>query len=760
MKGRGFGMKSWMPLFALGLAAAGCGAPGLEESLDDARASIAAGDFATASIHLRNALQADGTSVDARMVAADLAWRAGDIPSALAQLEWVQDSGAASAVYATPLARVLVETGEPQRALDLLDAGDAAGSGDSAIALIRSDALLVLGEYDASADALTEAQARGAPVDQVALRRARAAYAQGALDDARSELERALAANPDFPEALAFRALLVANSGDLAAAETDFENAVELYNGSGQALRASPLLLALVELELAAGDIAKAENAATRLAATVPGSPASDYATALVAFRAGRFADAVTSLRSLVTNVPDDPRFQLLLGASQLGVGNVGQAEQEFQSLLSRNPADSVALRLLVESRLQQQRFAAAVDAFDTYGAAYDETDLGLAALRARSLLESGDNAQAIESLGRALEQSPGNQAFVLMLVEAQLRAGDPDAAAETLRSIPELGGDEEIVASVQSLIAAMRQGGPEAGAPFVAELIAQGPDDAVAHVTAAFHEQMRGEFDDALVSLDTALRLDPNLVAGHIMRGALLQRVGDSAAAKAAFDAAIALAPDNSTALAARALIAVTEQDYGRGGELFERAFAASGDFSFLANQTIALRLAADPAWATTLSTWLEARPQELGGWLFLATQQRLAGNLAGAVSAYERVLAVDANHLEALNNAAWLAGELDRDEALAYARRAEALAPDNGAVLDTLGWVLVRRSMVAEGLPYLERANQLLPDTAEIQYHLGVAQLESGNGAAARITLDRALTGALPPDLRREAERLIASL
>jgi tetratricopeptide (TPR) repeat protein len=409
---------------------------------------------------------------------------------------------------------------------------------------------------------------------------------------------------------------------------------------------------------------------------------------------------------------------------------------------------------------MRQERFASAVDAFTTYGAAYDEADLALVALRTRALLENGDSEEAIASLERAVSRNSGNQSLMLLLVEAQLRAGQAEAAAESLRGIPELGGNAEIIKHVGTLIAAMQDGGREAGAAHIDALIAGSPDDAAAHSAAAFYRQMNADFDGALASIDTALRLDPNLVAGYIMRGALLQRTGEADLAKAAYDSAIALAPDNATALAARALIAVTERDYGRGGELFGRAFAASDDFAFLASHTVALRLAGDAAWSASLRNWLTQRPRELTGRLFLATQSRFAGDYAGAVSVYEQVLAVDANNLEALNNAAWLAAELDREEALVYARRAEALAPDNGAILDTLGWVLVRRSMVVEGLPYLERANQLLPETAEIQYHLGVAQLESGDGAAARITLDRALSGALPSDLRRAAERLVASL
>jgi Tfp pilus assembly protein PilF len=191
-----------------------------------------------------------------------------------------------------------------------------------------------------------------------------------------------------------------------------------------------------------------------------------------------------------------------------------------------------------------------------------------------------------------------------------------------------------------------------------------------------------------------------------------------------------------------------------------FGRAFAVSNDWAFLANQAIASRLAGDADWPAAVRNWLSGQPQDLRAWMFLADQLRIARQAAAAIDAYEQVIALDAQNLMALNNAAYLASTLARPAAVDYARRALELAPDNPAVLDTLGWVLVQNSMPAEGLTYLMRATQLLPDLAEIQYHLGVAQLESGDPAAARESLNRALAGDLPDELRAEVERLAASI
>lgn len=55
---------------------------------------------------------------------------------------------------------------------------------------------------------------------------------------------------------------------------------------------------------------------------------------------------------------------------------------------------------------------------------------------------------------------------------------------------------------------------------------------------------------------------------------------------------------------------------------------------------------------------------------------------------------------------------------------------------------------------------STQSLPDEAEIRYHLKVAQQQTGAAEAAWQTLDRALSGTAPAEIRQEAERLRESL
>jgi tetratricopeptide (TPR) repeat protein len=67
--------------------------------------------------------------------------------------------------------------------------------------------------------------------------------------------------------------------------------------------------------------------------------------------------------------------------------------------------------------------------------------------------------------------------------------------------------------------------------------------------------------------------------------------------------------------------------------------------------------------------------------------------------------------------------------------------LKPDNGYILDSMGWVLFKKGKVAGALQYLKKALEYLPEDAGILEHLGDAYLETGKREEALEHYRRAL-------------------
>ncbi len=77
---------------------------------------------------------------------------------------------------------------------------------------------------------------------------------------------------------------------------------------------------------------------------------------------------------------------------------------------------------------------------------------------------------------------------------------------------------------------------------------------------------------------------------------------------------------------------------------------------------------------------------------------------------------------------------------QAFVLARKAYLLAPDDGTVADTLGWILYLAGRKKEALPQLERAAKLEPKSVAVLLHLAMAYMDSGDREKALAFLTKA--------------------
>jgi tetratricopeptide (TPR) repeat protein len=135
-------------------------------------------------------------------------------------------------------------------------------------------------------------------------------------------------------------------------------------------------------------------------------------------------------------------------------------------------------------------------------------------------------------------------------------------------------------------------------------------------------------------------------------------------------------------------------------------------------------------------------------------------AKRYADAVPRYQRALERQSNNAFFLNNLAWAKHELKQADALQYAERAHELAPENPAIMDTLGWILTERGESERGLDLLARAAELGPQAYAIRMHLAKALIKAQRKAAARKELEvlAKLDSQLP--VQKEAASLLQGL
>jgi Flp pilus assembly protein TadD len=142
------------------------------------------------------------------------------------------------------------------------------------------------------------------------------------------------------------------------------------------------------------------------------------------------------------------------------------------------------------------------------------------------------------------------------------------------------------------------------------------------------------------------------------------------------------------------------------------------------------------------------------------LAEYRQAAGDLSGARSEYEQLLALYPGNAVVLNNLAWLYAEQGDPRAEDFARRAYEAAPKEWAIADTYGWVLVRSGKAEQGVVILQQAADESKNNPEVLYHLGAALAKTGAKAPARDALERALRGAGTAPWKADAEATLVAL
>lgn len=155
-----------------------------------------------------------------------------------------------------------------------------------------------------------------------------------------------------------------------------------------------------------------------------------------------------------------------------------------------------------------------------------------------------------------------------------------------------------------------------------------------------------------------------------------------------------------------------------------------------------------------------LEQDPESLQTLFLLGASHERRGARQESIAAFERLLALAPDHAPTLNYLGYMWAERGEnlEQALGLILRAVALEPDNGAYVDSLGWVYFQLGHYQQARQHLEWAARLLPGDPTIFEHLGDLYLQLDDAPRARDSYRQAvaLAGANAELVRRKLERL----
>jgi putative PEP-CTERM system TPR-repeat lipoprotein len=289
--------------------------------------------------------------------------------------------------------------------------------------------------------------------------------------------------------------------------------------------------------------------------------------------------------------------------------------------------------------------------------------------------------------------------------------------------------------------------------------LVAKGVQSPDLHARLAAAQLATGKRDEARASFTRALELSEGKHAGALLGlGRLEVAAGKPDAARQRVEQLKKLYPASPAGPTLEGDLLLSARKPAEALPAYQDALAKGGGTEVVLKLAQARRAAGDEAGSLqTMRDWLAQHAEDGAVRLALASAYQAAGSAAEASKEYEVLIAQQPKNAVALNNLAWLYFEAKDPRAPELAERALREAPDNPAILDTVGWIRVQQGQVEQGVQLLRQAAEKAPQVAEIRYHLGAALARSGDMARARKELEAALAGAGDAPWKAEAKRLL---
>lgn len=438
-----------------------------------------------------------------------------------------------------------------------------------------------------------------------------------------------------------------------------------------------------------AGDHAEAARLYDDAAAADPDSTVVWLAAARARGRLGEWDAAVERARKARALAPDSPATAEALGEALIAAGRHDEA---------------LAL------------YAAFAEAHPERG----EAHAGRAALAEKK----GDLDAAASAWERAVERAPERADWWARLGEVLHRQGRQAAAAAAFDRAATLDDDFRRL-DPRTLMLAL-EGGDREVARRVAER-AGGEDSAPGAGSMAIAALLlrRGDPLTAANELEWLLGQIPDHAGARLMLGRILLDVKRPDEALRHLERVPAGTRERADALRLRAAVALDRDDPDAAVRLLGEARAAGVSRpELISTLAVALRRAGRIAEARSELTMAVAEwPREVPLRFLLALMVHEMDGEDGALPFMQQVLDIEPEHPGALNYIGFTLAERNErlDEAEQMIRRALVTRPDDGSIVDSLGWVLFRQGRLQDALEQLDRAASLSPDEAEIHYHRG---------------------------------------
>ena len=609
-------------------------------------------------------------------------------------------------------------------------------------------------------------------------------YTKKNYNDALTNLQASLKIRPTI-EGYYFLGLSMFHRGDLETALSQFRKILDVSPSYHRArLLSAMILLKQHRIDDSISEVRKilADDPRSALAHNVLGS-------ALLA--KGMYEEGMKELQKATELDPKIVDAHLKKGIMHLARGNVREAESDLATAVDVAP-DILNTRLLLASfHMRNKNFGKAVNVINQ-GLTGKPSDAVLYNYLAGLMFTQNKPAEGLDSLAKAKKIDPGFFPAYMNSATYYASRGEHDRALAEYQAI--LAKDPANIPAMLGSATLLEVKGKDADALSWYRKAADTKNPTAFLALAAYHAKKK-EAKKALTVLDEAIEAVPRNTPALEAKGGILLAEKKYKEAQKVFDDLEAINPGQGLPLKIRGYMAA--KDYEKAKEQARRVItlnsASAQGYMMLAavyqtegklqqainemktgarldpkNLPVLIALGnlhvVNKDYAAAMAAYNDALRKNNDYAPALYAQGSLLekmGKRKEAVAKYQETISKSDKYVPALNNLSYLYSEGygSPQAALRHALSAYTLEPGNPAVMDTLGYALLKNKRVDEAQKVLEKTVSLMPNNPSVQYHLALVYREKGEKKLAIDTLQKALSlGAFPE--AAHAKALVAEL
>jgi putative PEP-CTERM system TPR-repeat lipoprotein len=518
-------------------------------------------------------------------------------------------------------------------------------------------------------------------------------------------------------------------NGDVKTAEKYFDEAAKQDPDDASA-RTSLALAHMID-----GQVPLAFEELQAIAASDKGTTA-DSALVSAYMKRGDFDSALHAIDALERKEPGRPFAADLRGRIQFARNDLAGARRSFEQALALSPKYFPAVASLAALDVRENKVADGRKRLQAYAAANPKSG---AALMALALLPGTSSEAALGYLGNAITANPSNPAPRILLTNLYLAEGNSGMASATAQDAAAVMPDQpellELLAKVQQ-----QSGETNQATATLAKAVQLAPRSPEPLMRLADIQEQAGNKDDARESLHKALLLKPDLIEAQRKLMAIDAATGNLADAQEVARTVQRQRPNDAVGFAMEGDLAASRKDWDKAASAYRAGLKVTPASELAVKLDSMLMVSGARAQATKFEAdWRAGHPGDSLFLFHLGDVALARKDYASAESSYLAVLKLQPSNAAAWNNLAWVASLQNKPAALEYARKANELAPDQPAFMDTLAGVLGAAGQVDKAIELQKKVVAQVPTNDDFKFDLAKLYLKAGDKADARRELDR---------------------